>query len=62
MCSILDNTCMPAFTFPTIYEGLYDCQMDGYNKAVTKIDEIGIETVNKYGIYSTFYCKPVDLI
>ena len=62
LCSMVENTCVAPFTFPQTFNGLYDCQISGYNISVDKIQEIGIENVNKYGIYTTFSCKPIETI
>jgi len=34
----------------------------GYNKAIEKIQEIGIDKINEFKIYTTFACKPFNTI
>ena len=48
-----DSVCLKPHTFqiPLI---IYTCQMMGYNKAIEKIEEIGIDKVNEFKIYTTF--------
>ena len=43
LCSLLDGTCVGPHVFPTAYPNLYSCQIDGYEKSVDKIKEIGME-------------------
>jgi len=62
LCSMMDNVCINPYTFPQAYDNLYLCQMAGYNKAIEKIEEIGIDKINKFKIYTTFACKPYELI
>ena len=39
--------CMQPHIFPDAFDNLYNCQIAGYNKAIEKIEEIGIDKVNK---------------
>ena len=55
--SLLDGTCVGPHVFPTAYPNLYSCQIDGYEKSVDKIKEIGMEDVNQYKIYTKFSCR-----
>tara|TARA_R100001198_G_scaffold93114_1_gene73342 strand:+ start:438 stop:650 length:213 start_codon:yes stop_codon:yes gene_type:complete len=57
LCSLLDGTCFGPHVFPTAYPNLYSCQIDGYEKSVDKIKEIGMEDVNQYKIYTKFSCR-----
>ena len=57
LCSLLDGTCVGPHVFPTTYPNLYSCQIDGYEKSVDKIKEIGMEDVNQYKIYTKFSCR-----
>ena len=43
LCSMMDSVCVPPYTFPYEFDDLYSCQMMGYNKAIEKIEEIGID-------------------
>lgn len=40
----------------------YDCLHFGYEESQRKLEEIGREEVNKYGMYIKFYCTPVNSI
>ena len=62
LCSLVDGTCIGPHTFPNYYPDLYNCQMMGYNKAIEKIEEIGIDKVNEFKIYTTFSCRPFNTI
>jgi len=62
LCSMIDNVCINPHTFPQAYANLYSCQIAGYNKAIEKIEEIGIDKINEFKIYTTFSCKPYELI
>jgi len=62
LCSILDGVCTTPYTFPIIYNDLYNCQLDGYKKAIEKIEEIGSDRVNEFKIYSTFQCRKTNSI
>ncbi len=59
MCSIIEGqtTCTQPYIFETEYNDVYDCMVDGYNKANDKTIELGREQVNKYKIYIKFGCS-----
>ena len=59
---MMDSVCIKPHTFPDAFDNLYNCQMMGYNKAIEKIEEIGIDKVNEFKIYTTFSCKPFNTI
>ena len=44
--------------------GKYDvhCMVIGYKESIVKMEEIGREEVNKYGMYIKFTCTPIDTI
>tara|TARA_R100000655_G_scaffold106428_2_gene155750 strand:+ start:946 stop:1134 length:189 start_codon:yes stop_codon:yes gene_type:complete len=58
MCSYYQGACLTPFTFPTNYNSMYDCLLDGYQKSYDKIEEIGRKEINAHGIYLKFDCKP----
>lgn len=62
LCSMMDSVCVPPYTFPYEFDDLYSCQIMGYNKAIEKIEEIGIDKINEFKIYTTFACKPFNTI
>ncbi len=62
LCSMIENVCIQPHTFPGAFDNLYNSQIAGYNKAIEKIEEIGIDKVNEHKIYTTFSCKPFNTI
>ena len=62
LCSLVDNVCLPPHSFPQLYNDLYTCQIDGYSKAIEKIEEIGINEINKHKIYTSFRCEVYNTI
>jgi len=62
LCSMIENVCMPPHTFQKEFNDLYNCQVTGYQKAIEKIEEIGIDKINEFKIYTTFVCKPYETI
>ena len=61
MCSTVANTCMPPHPFEDIYDSSYTCLMDGYQKSIDKLEEIGQSEVDEYGIYLKFECTQIIL-
>jgi|TARA_R100001460_G_scaffold78612_1_gene119606 hypothetical protein len=59
---MIDGICVTPYTFPQEFNDLYNCQITGYQKAIEKIEEIGIDKINEFKIYTTFVCKPFDTI
>mgnify|MGYP004015522973 FL=1 len=59
---MIDNVCVAPHTFPHEFDNLYSCQIMGYKKAIDKIEEIGIDKINEFKIYTTFACKPFNTI
>ena len=62
MCSSVAQTRLTPHTFPNSYGDSYDCLMDGYQKSINKMKEIGEEEVNKHNIYIRFTCTPQETI
>ena len=58
MCSVA-STCMPPHTFNEAYDSSYTCLMDGYQKSIDKLEEIGEAEVNEHGIYLKFECTEI---
>ena len=58
MCSIIngETVCLPPYTFDNKYNDVYDCMIDGYNKASNKTLELGRNDVNQYKIFIKFGC------
>tara|TARA_R110000751_G_scaffold115065_2_gene214456 strand:- start:420 stop:674 length:255 start_codon:yes stop_codon:yes gene_type:complete len=56
MCSAVQNTCLPPYTFQEIFPDSYTCMTAGYQKALDKTIEIGKDEVNKHKIYIKFRC------
>ena len=61
LCSTVANTCLTPHTFTQLYDDSYDCLMDGYVKSINKMEQIGREEINEYGIYMKFDCTPFVL-
>ena len=61
ICSTVANTCMPPYTFEDIYDSSYTCLMDGYQKSIDKLKEIGQSEVDEHGIYIKFECTQIIL-
>ena len=59
---MIDNVCVTPHTFPYEFNDLYSCQIMGYKKAIDKIEEIGIDKINEFKIYTTFACKTINTI
>tara|TARA_R100001509_G_scaffold153970_1_gene115250 strand:- start:167 stop:346 length:180 start_codon:yes stop_codon:yes gene_type:complete len=59
---MIDNVCVTPHTFPYEFNDLYSCQIMGYKKAIDKIEEIGIDKINEFKIYTTFACKTFNTI
>ena len=61
LCSTVANTCLTPHTFTQLYDDSYDCLMNGYQKSIDKMVEIGRSEINQYGIYLKFDCQPLIL-
>ena len=57
ICSSVAGECMPPFQWPEAFNTKYDCLHFGYEEAQRKLEEIGREDINKYGMYIKFTCK-----
>ena len=62
ICSSVAGECMPPFQWPEAFNTKYDCLHFGYEEAQKKLEEIGREDINKYGMYIKFTCTPLDTI
>ena len=62
ICSSVAGDCMPPFQWPEAFNTKYDCLHFGYEEAQRKLEEIGREDINKYGMYIKFTCTPVNTI
>ena len=62
ICSQVANTCMPPYQWPDQFDSSYDCMMFGYEESKRKLEEIGREDINKYGMYIKFTCRIDDSI
>ena len=57
ICSSIAGECMPPFQWPEAFNTKYDCLHFGYVESKRKLEEIGREDINKYGMYIKFTCK-----
>ena len=62
ICSSIAGDCMPPYEWPETFGTNYDCLMFGYEESAKKLEEVGREDVNKYGMYIRFYCTPDNSI
>ena len=62
ICSSIAGECMPPFQWPEAFNTKYDCLHFGYEEAQRKLEEIGPEDINKYGMYIKFTCTPIETI
>ena len=58
ICSSVAGECMPPLDWPETFRTKYDCLHFGYEESQRKLEEIGREDINKYGMYIKFYCTP----
>jgi len=62
ICSSLAGECMPPYQWPENFNSKYDCLLFGYEESKRKLEEIGRDDINKYGMYIKFTCTPIDTI
>ena len=58
ICSQVAGACMDPYPWPTTFNSQYDCLMKGYQESIRKLEQIGREDINKYGMYIRFTCTP----
>ena len=56
LCSYVAESCLPPYIHPIEFDSEYDCMIAGYSQSLKKIEEIGPDDVNKYGMYIKFGC------
>ena len=62
ICSSVARECMPPYPWPDTFRTQYDCLHFGYEESKRKLEEIGREDINKYGMYIKFTCRIDDSI
>ena len=62
ICSSVAGECMPPYPWPDTFRTQYDCLHFGYEESQRKLEEIGREDINKYGMYIKFTCRIDDSI
>ena len=60
ICSSVAQECMPPFQWPETFRTKYDCSYILVYEESKKLEEIGREDINKYGMYIKFTCTPVE--
>ena len=60
MCSYAYGECMDPYVFPQRYASHYECMIDGYQKSLDKMKEIGKRDVNRNEVFFKFACYPVE--
>ena len=61
MCSTVANTCLAPHTFENYYDDSFSCLIDGYQKSLDKINEIGKIQINEHKIFVKFECHEIVL-
>ena len=62
MCSTTPgNNCQPIETPQIEFEDMYNCTVYGYSYSEEIISELSPEFVNKYGAYTKFSCKNMQI-
>ena len=56
MCSFIYGECKSPFVFPEKYASHYECMIAGYEKSLSKMQEIGKKDINKEQIFFKFAC------
>ena len=56
MCSYAYGECMEPYVFPERYASHYECMIDGYQKSLDKMKEIGKRDVNRNEVFFKFAC------
>ncbi len=56
MCSYAYGECMDPYVFPQRYESHYECMIDGYQKSLDKMKELGKITTNRDQLFFKFAC------
>ena len=62
ICSSVAGECMPPYEWPETFRSKYECLHFGDEESKRKLEEIGREDINKYGMYIKFTCKIDDSI
>ena len=63
MCSTTPgNQCQPIATPEIQFEDMYNCTVYGYSYSEKIISELSPEFVNKYGVYTKFYCESREVV
>ena len=62
ICSQVAGSCLEPYPWPERFDSSYECMVFGYEESLNKIQEIGREEVNKYGMFIKFYCAPINSI
>ena len=58
ICSSIAGECMPPYPWPDAFATKYECLQCGYEESSRKLEQIGREDINKYGMYIRFACTP----
>ena len=63
MCSTTPgNNCKVIDTPQIEFEDMYNCTVYGYSYSEEIISELSPEFVNKYGVYTKFYCESREVV
>ena len=56
MCAFVHGECLSPHVFPERYASHYECMIDGYQKSLDKMKEIGKKTTNRDQLFFKFAC------
>ena len=56
MCSYVHGEYLPPYVFPEKYASHYECMIAGYEKSLSKMQEIGKKDINKDQVFFQFAC------
>ena len=62
LCSATNNTCLPPYQWPVIFNDPYECMLKGYEEAFIKTQEIGRAEVNKERVFIKFECLETNIL
>ena len=56
MCSYIHGECITPHVFPERFTNHYECMIEGYEKSLSKMKEIGEQDINRDEIFFKFVC------
>tara|TARA_R100001082_G_scaffold61324_1_gene34191 strand:- start:374 stop:586 length:213 start_codon:yes stop_codon:yes gene_type:complete len=59
VCSVIHGNCLPSWE-AGVYNSFYDCGTAGTIRTLNELRAVGPEKSNKYQIFVTFTCTPIQ--